>query len=163
MKNNNTSPEDVINQLLQKWQDNKYDLPVAVLDDDVDITQDNGEGFQAALFLFWSVKTKVLEGEYQTKVEGFIPNNSLSHSALTLFMRNSIGDDLYPNIYRDKYKDFVVDYLSFSRSWKYNYYEDIAELFPETAEFFDIEQTSENYEKILGQIDLRLKEWELQL
>ncbi|OMH25753.1 hypothetical protein [Motiliproteus sp. MSK22-1] len=153
------SSDPIIVDLLSRWDDNKYDIPLGIIDD-MPSDLDPYNGFEAGLFLYWSSQNRFLNEKVQKLVEIYLPNMvPLSHKKLVEFMKNTVGYDLTASFYNEKSKDFAVDYLSFSRHWKYHYYEDLDILYPAAKKFSDIPQTENHYKNILELLDNRYKEW----
>ena len=53
-------------------------------------------------------------------------------------MKDTIGEVLLNNFYNEKGKEFVVDYVAFTNQWKYQYYKDLEEMYPNIKSFSDI-------------------------
>ena len=70
-------------------------------------------------------------------------------------MKDTIGEVLLSDFYNEKGKEFVVDYVAFTNQWKYQYYKDLEEMYPNIKSFSDIPQSQEEYERVFALLDSR--------
>jgi hypothetical protein len=135
----------------------KYLVPIGLIPEEVD-KQAPFEGIEIALVFFWSYKNKLLNDDINKLVKKF-DGKSLTYKKLLKIMRSTIGTELLNDFYNPKGKDFVVDYIAFTSQWHYRFYQDLVNLYPDTANFAEIAQNTHEYERVYKLLSSRFKQY----
>jgi len=153
----NSNPLDT---LMEKFlSELKYKVPLGLIPEKEDKEFEN-EGIEIALVFYWSYKQGLLNDHIQKIVDKVLrKDKKLTHAMLLSTMENTIGKVLESHMYNEKGKEFVVDYVAFTSQWKYQFYEDLSEIYPTLSSFSEISQTTETYEAIFNLLDKKFWEY----
>lgn len=155
-----TEASNTIDELINEWHTNaKYGVPLGIIDERPD-SENSLNGFEVALFFYWSAQKKLLTEKIEKLVSLYqYELNPISHQSILNAMKKTIGTYLMPYFYNEKGKDFSVDYLSLVSEWKYNYYKDIIETYSNKIGVLDIPENDESYANVFVLLDKRLEEY----
>jgi len=143
-----------LDDLMQRFSSElKYKVPLGLLPEEGD-RKYLYEGIEVALVLYWSYDKQLLKENIATLVQKLY-SKELTHKKLITTMKDTIGEVLLNDFYNEKGKEFVVDYVAFTNQWKYQYYRDLEEMYPNIKSFSDIPQSQEEYERVFALLDSR--------
>ena len=152
--------QNPLDELMEKFSSElKYKVPLGLIPEEEDKEFKN-EGVEVALVLYWSYKHDLLNDNIKKLIEILLKTDKkLTHTKLLGVMKDTIGMVLESHMYNEKGKEFVVDYVAFTSQWKYQFYEDLSEIYPTLSSFSEIPQTTEAYETIFNLLDKRFLEY----
>ena len=143
-----------LDDMMQRFSSElKYKVPLGLLPEEED-KEYPYEGIEVALVLYWSYDKQLLKENIATLIQKLY-SKELTHKKLITTMKDTIGEVLLNDFYNEKGKEFVVDYVAFTNQWKYQYYKDLEEMYPNIKSFSDIPQSQEEYERVFALLDSR--------
>ena len=152
--------QNPLDSLMKKFSTElKYKVPLGLIPEDEE-KKFEYEGVETALVLYWSYTNDLLNDNIKSVIGTFLKKDKkLTHKMLLSTMKNTIGLVLESHIYKEKGKEFVVDYVAFTNQWHYQYHKDIEAMYPNIKSFSEIPQSNEGYEEIFALLDKRFAEY----
>lgn len=116
-------------------------------------------GWEKGLFLYWSYKNNLLVSEVEKVIKSYSEElKELNHKILLDIVKNSIGDKIDVEFFKEENREFVIDYI-FSSTEEYCFYIDIQELYSNIKDTNEIPESSTEYNKIMQIFDKRFEEY----
>ncbi|HCF2456949.1 TPA: hypothetical protein NIA41_000505 [Pseudomonas aeruginosa] len=115
----------------------------------------NSDGILPVLYTHWALLRGLLCIESEELREALKKNDNLKEKLTTV--RKALGNELLPSHFSKEGFAFTRKY--YNPGWKYLYFSDFGDAFPDYEKFEQIPDSRENFLRVANFLDQRFSEW----